>query len=178
MPDTSITLRPCLAAESTVFAHRVYDHRPVRNLPTRSLGPGPGHAFPIHNCGCIWSDVAHDMLRWLAPYRRSTRPIIVRDIVRDEKIDGISVPAGTIGLIPIHAVHRHRRYWTDPDRFDPGRFSATNPIKPTRYQFLPFGAGPRICIGAAFATIEATIMLATLFAPLTLRLRLISIHSL
>jgi cytochrome P450 len=90
-----------------------------------------------------------------------TAPIVVRDIVRDEEIDGVFVPAGTIGLIPIYAVHRHRRYWTDPHRFDPGRFSAANPIKPTRYQFLPFGAGPRICIGAAFATIEATIMLAT-----------------
>jgi len=90
-----------------------------------------------------------------------TAPIIIRDIVRDEEIDGARILAGTIGLIPIYAVHRHRRYWSDPDRFDPGRFSAANPIKPTRYQFLPFGAGPRICIGAAFATIEATIMLAT-----------------
>jgi len=90
-----------------------------------------------------------------------TAPIIVRDIVRDEEIDGVFVRAGTIGLIPIYAVHRHQRYWTDPDRFDPGRFSAANPVRPTRYQFLPFGAGPRICIGAAFAMIEATIMLAT-----------------
>jgi cytochrome P450 len=88
-------------------------------------------------------------------------PIIVRDIVHDEEIDGVPVPAGTIGLIPIYAIHRHRRYWTDPDRFDPNRFAAANPIKPTRYQFLPFGAGPRVCIGAAFATMEATIMLAT-----------------
>ena len=90
-----------------------------------------------------------------------TAPIIIRDIVRVEEIDGVAVPAGTMGLIPIYAVHRHRRYWSDPDRFDPGRFSAANPLKPTRYQFLPFGAGPRTCIGAAFATIEATIMLAT-----------------
>jgi cytochrome P450 len=90
-----------------------------------------------------------------------TAPIIIRDILRDEEIDGVLVPAGTMGLIPIYAVHRHRRYWSDPDRFDPGRFSAANPIKPTRYQFLPFGVGPRICIGAAFAMIEATIMLAT-----------------
>ena len=89
-----------------------------------------------------------------------TAPIIVREIVRDEEIDGVSVPAGTVGFIPIYAVHRHRRYWSDPDRFDPSRFSPSNP-KPTRFQFLPFGAGPRICIGAAFAMIEATIMLAT-----------------
>ena len=90
-----------------------------------------------------------------------TAPIIVRDILQDGEIDGVFVPAGTIGLIPIYAIHRHQRYWSDPDRFDPERFSAANPIKPTRYQFLPFGAGPRTCIGAAFATLEATIMLAT-----------------
>jgi cytochrome P450 len=89
-----------------------------------------------------------------------TAPLIVRDIVDDIEFDGVSIPAGTIGIIPIYAIHRHRSYWEDPDRFDPDRF-APNRSKPTRFQFLPFGAGPRICIGAAFATIEATIMLAT-----------------
>lgn len=88
-----------------------------------------------------------------------TAPVIVRDIVEDLEFDGITIPAGTIGIIPIYAIHRHRRLWKDPDRFDPGRFATDE--KPNRYQFLPFGAGPRICIGAAFAIIEATIMLAT-----------------
>jgi cytochrome P450 len=89
-----------------------------------------------------------------------TAPIIVRDILDDAEFAGVKVPAGTIGLIPIYAIHRHRGFWSDPDRFDPGRFGPDRP-KPSRYQFLPFGAGPRICIGAAFAMIEATIMLAT-----------------
>jgi CRP-like cAMP-binding protein len=87
-------------------------------------------------------------------------PVIVRDIIEDVEIDGAFVPAGTIGIIPIYAIHRHRLYWDEPDRFDPDRF-APDRSKPTRYQFLPFGAGPRICIGAAFAMVEATIMLAT-----------------
>jgi cytochrome P450 len=89
-----------------------------------------------------------------------TAPVIVRDIVRDVRLDGVFIPARTIGVIPIYAIHRHHSYWDDPDRFDPNRFSPGN-SKPTRYQFMPFGAGPRICIGAAFAMIEATIMLAT-----------------
>ena len=89
-----------------------------------------------------------------------TAPVIVRDIVEDIKLGGIFIPAGTIGIIPIYAIHRHHSYWEDPDRFDPDRFSPEHP-KPSRYQFMPFGAGPRICIGAAFAMIEATIMLAT-----------------
>jgi len=119
------------------------------------VGSGPVTSAHFRSL-VVTQQVYNESLRLFPP-----APIIVRDIVRDNEIDGIFVPAGTIGLIPIYAVHRHRRYWADPDRFDPGRFSAANPSKPTRYQFLPFGAGPRICIGAAFATIEATIMLAT-----------------
>ena len=58
------------------------------------------------------------------------------------------------------AIHRHRSYWDD-DRFDPNRFARDSRSKPTRFRVMPFGAGPRICIGAAFTMIEATIMLAT-----------------
>ena len=90
-----------------------------------------------------------------------TAPVIVRDIVEEIQFDGIHVPAKTIGIIPIYAIHRHRSLWEDPDRFEPGRFSADSRSKPSRFQFMPFGVGPRICIGAAFAMIEATIMLAT-----------------
>ncbi|MGE3840902.1 MAG: cytochrome P450 [Vicinamibacterales bacterium] len=90
-----------------------------------------------------------------------TAPIIVRDFVTDAKVDGVTIPAGTIGIIPIYAVHRHRRLWRDPNCFDPSRFAPDAAHRPTRYEFMPFGAGPRICIGAAFAMIETTIMLAT-----------------
>ncbi len=90
-----------------------------------------------------------------------TAPIIVRDIVEDVEIGGVSIPAGTIGIIPIYAIHRHRELWDDPDRFNPERFSPDAKAKPTKFQYMPFGAGPRICIGAAFALIEATIMIAT-----------------
>ncbi len=89
-----------------------------------------------------------------------TAPIILRDIVDDTELDAVTIPAGTISVIPIYAIHRHRSYWDDPDRFDPSRFSAKRD-RDMRFQFMPFGAGPRICIGAAFAMMEATIMLAT-----------------
>jgi cytochrome P450 len=89
-----------------------------------------------------------------------TAPIILRDVEKDIELEGERIPAGTIGIIAIYATHRHRALWEDPDRFDPGRFDPNKP-KPSRFQFLPFGAGPRICIGASFAMIEATIMLAT-----------------
>ena len=90
-----------------------------------------------------------------------TAPIIVRDFFEDVVLGGVDVPAGTIGIFPIYAIHRHRGFWREPDLFDPSRFAPDAEAKPNRYQYLPFGAGPRICIGAAFALIEAKVMLAT-----------------
>lgn len=90
-----------------------------------------------------------------------TAPVIVRDIVDDVEFDGLTVRKGTLGFIPIYAIHRHRSFWEDPDRFYPNRFSPDSPLKPNRFQYMPFGAGPRICIGASFAMLEATIMVAT-----------------
>jgi cytochrome P450 len=90
-----------------------------------------------------------------------TAPIIVRDFPQDAEIGGVRISRGTVGIIPIFAIHRHRSFWSDPDTFDPGRFAPERTPKPSRYQFMPFGAGPRICMGAAFATIEMTIMLAS-----------------
>jgi cytochrome P450 len=120
----------------------------------RVAGAGPVTSAHVSKLTVV-QQVLNESLR-LFP----TAPIIVRDILDDAEFAGVTVPAGTIGLIPIYAIHRHRSFWSDPDRFDPGRFGPDRP-KPSRYQFLPFGAGPRICIGAAFAMIEATIMLAT-----------------
>lgn len=90
-----------------------------------------------------------------------TAPLIVRDFDHDVVIDGVQIPGGTVGMIPIYAIHRHHSFWRDPDSFDPSRFAPDAEPKPSRYQYLPFGAGPRICLGATFATVEAKIMLAT-----------------
>ncbi|MFZ1813191.1 MAG: cytochrome P450 [Rhizobiaceae bacterium] len=90
-----------------------------------------------------------------------TAPVIVRDIPEDTTIAGHAFKAGAPCIIPIYAIHRHHSYWKDPDRFDPQRFAPSAP-KPGRFTYLPFGAGPRICIGAAFATLELSILLANL----------------
>jgi cytochrome P450 len=65
-------------------------------------------------------------------------------------------------VVPIWCIHRHRRLWSDPDRFDPTRFAPEREADFPRGQFMPFGAGPRICLGAAFAMVEATVVLAGL----------------
>ncbi|MEM0906334.1 MAG: cytochrome P450 [Pseudomonadota bacterium] len=82
----------------------------------------------------------------------------------DDELAGIPVAAGTTILIAAYALHRHRALWDEPDRFDPTRFRPDAKDKRHRYQFIPFGAGPRICVGTEFAYTEAVIILATLFA--------------
>lgn len=88
-------------------------------------------------------------------------PALPRTALRDTTIAGMSVGAGTIILIPIYALHRHRSLWTAPDTFDPGRFSPARSQGRHRFVYLPFGGGQRICIGMGFALIEAVAMLAT-----------------
>ena len=89
-------------------------------------------------------------------------PIMSRQAVADAQIHGHDIAAGTSVLMPIYAIHRHARRWEDPDAFDPTRFSPQREATISRYQYLPFGAGPRICIGMTFAMVEATAILATL----------------
>lgn len=85
---------------------------------------------------------------------------MVRVAARGCDLGGAKVKAGGLIIIPIYAIHRHRRLWDDPARFDPERFRPEREAKHARYQYMPFGAGPRICIGASFAQIEAVVMLA------------------
>ena len=89
-------------------------------------------------------------------------PVLTRIARGDVEIGGRRLAGGTLVVMPIYAIHRHRRLWADPDRFDPDRFAPEHEARYSRYQFMPFGAGPRICVGASFAMIEATAMLATL----------------
>ena len=87
-------------------------------------------------------------------------PTLTRIAKRDMDLDGLKVVAGSLIFIPIYAVHRHRHLWEDPDRFDPERFAPGREGAYSRYQYLPFGAGPRICIGSSFAMTESIVMLA------------------
>lgn len=81
--------------------------------------------------------------------------------VHDE-LCGRAVQPGDTVILPIYAIHRHKKRWENPDTFDPSRFSDPKSIE--RFAYLPFGDGPRICIGASFALQEAVIILATLLA--------------
>jgi len=80
----------------------------------------------------------------------------------DDELCGREVRRGHTVILPIYALHRHRKLWSDPDSFDPDRFAPGH--QTDRFAFLPFGDGPRICIGANFALQEAVIILSTLLA--------------
>jgi cytochrome P450 len=88
--------------------------------------------------------------------------MMTRYTAKDVELASEHIKAGTLIGLPIYVIHRHRKLWGDPDRYDPSRFAPEREASYSRYQFMPFGAGPRICIGAAFALVEATVMLATL----------------
>jgi cytochrome P450 len=87
--------------------------------------------------------------------------VIVRRALADDAADGIAIPAGSLVLIAPWVLHRHRRLWHEPDEFDPSRFLPGAP-QPPRFAYMPFGAGPRTCIGAQFALTELVLVLATL----------------
>ena len=84
---------------------------------------------------------------------------INRECDEDFDLNGIHIPAGTEVVIPIYALHHDPDAWEDPEKFDPERFRG--PAKDARhaFQFLPFGAGPRNCIGMRFALLEIKIAL-------------------
>jgi cytochrome P450 len=90
-------------------------------------------------------------------------------IVADE-ILGHRIPAGAEVLIMPWLIHRKPSLWENADRFDPERFLPERTAERPRFAYIPFGAGPRICIGAAFAMTEAVLMLATIAQRYRLRL--------
>jgi cytochrome P450 len=82
--------------------------------------------------------------------------------MRAIEVGGHRVEAGTMLVVGIYALHRDPTLWNDPLSFDPDRFSPQNSAGRDRWQYLPFGAGPRSCIGDHFAILEATLALATI----------------
>ena len=86
--------------------------------------------------------------------------ILGRKALEDDELGGYDIPGGTIIAISPFAVHRHKDFWEDPEKFDPERFSPERSEGRHHFAYLPFGAGPRQCIGNNFALMEAGLIIA------------------
>jgi cytochrome P450 len=89
-------------------------------------------------------------------------PSITRAAIADDRYADLQIKSGVTVLIMPWTLHRHRRLWDEPNAYRPARFWPGNREAIDRFQYLPFGAGPRVCIGAAFALQEAIVVLAVL----------------
>jgi cytochrome P450 len=117
-----------------------------------------------------------DPVKWLdaMPFTRAAfeeamrlyppAPSINRQPIEEDRYGDLVLREGATVLVMPWTVHRHRKLWEKPDAFMPSRFHPGNRDRIDRFQYLPFGAGPRICIGASFAMQEAVIALAVLLS--------------
>jgi cytochrome P450 len=140
---------PYLVARSPEWEDRILQE--VRSVAGKE-SISPAHIERLTNT----SMVLKEAMRLYPPISSLTRVA-----ARDTELGGKKLAAGNLVIIPMFVIHRHRRLWDDPDRFDPIRFTPQEEAARPRYQYMPSGAGPRICIGASFAMVEATAMLAT-----------------
>ena len=93
-----------------------------------------------------------------------------RQALADDRLGGFRLPRGWLAFVIPFVLHRLPGYWQDPDAFNPDRFSPEQSADRPKFVYLPFGAGPRQCIGNQFALIEAHLVVATLAQRYRLRL--------
>ena len=86
---------------------------------------------------------------------------IVREAIGPDRLGDFELPKRAVVMIAPWVLHRHRSLWREPDTFDPDRFMPDAPAVP-RFSYLPFGVGPRVCVGAQFALTEAVLVLGLL----------------
>ncbi len=97
-------------------------------------------------------------------------PILPREAVRDEEYRGIRIPKGSLLFVVPWLLHRHKRLWEKPDSFIPERFLPQSSAGISKFAYVPFSIGPRICAGMSFGLTEAILCLATLAQKFELRL--------
>jgi cytochrome P450 len=97
-------------------------------------------------------------------------PTMLRTAAEDDEVCGHHLPRGSVvGVLP-WVIHRHRALWDEPDRFDPERFAPEAVAARSRYAYLPFAIGPRVCIGASLALIEIITAMAVIAQRFRFRL--------
>jgi cytochrome P450 len=141
--------------------HRDWEARVLAEI---AMVTGGGSLRPEHVAALpLTKAVFQEAMRLYPPV-----PVITRQVEAPFTLGGVSLKEGMVLYAPIHAVHRHERLWDRPDAFDPTRFLGDAARGRHRYAHLPFGAGPRTCIGSAFAMLEAVAILAVLLSAIRL----------
>ena len=119
------------------------------------FGDGPITADGLDQLG-FHEQVLNESLRLFTP-----GPLILRTATRDVDLGSIRLKKGTEVFCNLYVLHRAPRLWGNPGAFDPDRFAPERSAGRHRFSFIPFGGGPRVCIGARFAMMEAKTFLAT-----------------
>jgi cytochrome P450 len=88
--------------------------------------------------------------------------IIGRKALEDVEVNSYVIPGGALVLMSQYLMHRDPRYYPEPDRFEPSRWSAEAKAARPKFSYFPFGGGPRVCLGESFAWMEGVLVLATL----------------
>lgn len=110
--------------------------------------------------------VVEETLRLYPPVHVFSREAIV-----DDEIAGTKIPRGSLMTISSWVLHRHTLFWENPNAFDPERFVPPRADKVDRFAYIPFGAGPRICLGKNLGLMEAVLLLAMICRDWKLQLR-------
>jgi cytochrome P450 len=139
-----------------LLAKDAFAQQRVRDEAVAVAGAGPVVAAHIEGLA-FTRQVLEEAMRLFPPV-----PGISREPKEAMQLRGMQLTRRSRIHIPIYALHRNLRLWNDPNAFDPGRFAPDRVKARPRYAYMPFGGGPRVCIGASFAMIEATVILATL----------------
>ena len=129
------------------------------------LGDGPPTLADLHRLP-FTLQVVKEVLR-LYP----AAPFYARDAVEDDQIAGFDVPAGATVMLSPFYTHRHPEFWSDPERFDPSRWTRDAETARHGHAYHPFAAGPRVCIGNNFSLLESHLLLAILARRFTPQLR-------
>jgi cytochrome P450 len=111
------------------------------------------------------TQVINEALRLYPPFW-----MIDREAIADDRVGDTIIPAGSTVIVYVYGAHHTPRYWTNPETFDPERFSKTNESTHPPFTYVPFGGGPRGCIGGNYAMLQILMILSTLLGKYDLEL--------
>jgi len=147
-----------LLAHHPEVAHRVHTE-----LETRLGGRPPSPQDLPH---LLYSRMVLDEALRLYP----PSVVLPRQANAPDEISGYAIPQDAVVVISPYVTHRHPEFWSEPEQFQPERFTPEQATRQHRGAYMPFGDGPRMCIGHAFALMEMHLVVATLAQAYTLQM--------